>query len=87
MSNEVTKGVLEDSLLAVQDYLDNTSSEQFEEDYLSVQNGVGFPARLLLDLLDTDLDKLTLSPEEIFRRVNGEWDKVGLDGEGCPLDK
>ena len=46
-----------------------------------MQNGIGFPARLLLDPLDADLDKLTLSSEEIFRRVNGEWDKVGLDGE------
>ena len=69
MSNEVTKGTLEKSLLAAQEYLDNTSSEQFKEDYLSVQNGAGCPARLFLDLLDNDIHNVTVIPQGIWERA------------------
>ena len=86
MSNEVTKGTLEKSLLAAQDYLDNTSSEQFEEDYLSVQNGVGCPARLFLDLLDTDMHNVTPIPQGIWERARVLREKGRLaretEGEG-----
>ena len=87
MSNEVTKEMLDESLASIKLYLDNTSVEDIMKGIRKTggftQGGV--PAAEVIDweglanydLLDDDLQKVTLSPEDIFRRVNGEWDKVG----------
>lgn len=87
MSNEVTKEMLDESLASIKLYLDNTSVEDIMEGMREIggftQGGV--PAAEVIDweglthydLLDDDLRKVTLSPEDSFRRVNGEWDKVG----------
>ncbi|AKO61120.1 hypothetical protein AXI76_gp219 [Pseudoalteromonas phage H101] len=85
MSNEVTKEMLDESLASIQDYLDNTSAEQFEKDYLEIRKFTkgGVPAAEIIgwepEVLQVDYSNSARNIPDNEGTLEIEW--------GCPLDK